>query len=298
MDSDKYRNVMRHQAGAVTIIAVGTPGRRTGLTATAVCSLTDSPPMVIACVNRNASAHAPIHSGQCFSINLLANDQNELARRFSSKKLEGEALDPDRRPRFLGPKWLFREVGEDIDVWAAVLAAYCVAQQDEVEDRVVFQPSREPLLCSVLHLRLRKPSALCLLLMPEHLQNELVGGILDQSVGIDEIHPVRKPVLRSNAFNGSSGQAATRVEASLVLTNIAVRLQSADDLRDADSVARVSSAFAPFVLKEFSQFGLRATISQVTAGQAEAKHQEVLVVIKIQVDPAQQHFVPVGVLDH
>src|SRR5688572_13462897 len=76
MDSDKYRNVVRHQAGAVTIIAVGTPGQRTGLTATAVCSLTDSPPMVIACVNRNASAHAPIHSGQCFSINLLANDQN------------------------------------------------------------------------------------------------------------------------------------------------------------------------------------------------------------------------------
>jgi flavin reductase (DIM6/NTAB) family NADH-FMN oxidoreductase RutF len=96
MDADRYRHVMRHQAGAVTIIAVGTAGNRTGLTATAVCSLTDSPPMVIACVNRNASAHAPIHSGQCFSINLLANDQNELARRFSSKKLEGEArFDPE-----------------------------------------------------------------------------------------------------------------------------------------------------------------------------------------------------------
>ena len=91
MDADKYRNVMRHQAGAVTIIAVGAAGNRTGLTATAVCSLTDSPPMVIACVNRSASAHAPIQSGQCFSINLLASDQNELARRFSSKKLEGEA---------------------------------------------------------------------------------------------------------------------------------------------------------------------------------------------------------------
>jgi flavin reductase (DIM6/NTAB) family NADH-FMN oxidoreductase RutF len=91
MDADKYRNVMRHQAGAVTIIAVGDEGNRTGLTATAVCSLTDSPPMVIACVNRNASAHTPIQLAKRFSINMLARDQNELARRFSSKKLEGEA---------------------------------------------------------------------------------------------------------------------------------------------------------------------------------------------------------------
>jgi flavin reductase (DIM6/NTAB) family NADH-FMN oxidoreductase RutF len=82
---------MRHQAGAVAIIAVGSPGARTGLTATAVCSLSDSPPMTIACVNRNASAHAPIHSARCFSINLLSGPQDELARRFSSKKLEGEA---------------------------------------------------------------------------------------------------------------------------------------------------------------------------------------------------------------
>ncbi len=91
MDAEQYRNVMRHQAGAVTIIAVGAPGHRTGLTATAVCSLTDSPPMVLACVNRSASAHAPIKTTQSFSINLLASDQSDLARRFSSKQLEGEA---------------------------------------------------------------------------------------------------------------------------------------------------------------------------------------------------------------
>lgn len=90
MDPTKYRNVMRHQAGAVTIIAVGDSGARTGLTATAVCSLSDTPPMLIACVNRNASAHAPILQARCFSINLLALDQQDLARRFSSKKVLGE----------------------------------------------------------------------------------------------------------------------------------------------------------------------------------------------------------------
>ena len=91
MDTMKFRNVMRHQAGAVTIIAVGNPGNRTGLTATAMCSLSDQPPSVLICVNKNASAHAPIREARCFSVNLLASPQHELAKRFSTKKTEGEA---------------------------------------------------------------------------------------------------------------------------------------------------------------------------------------------------------------
>jgi flavin reductase (DIM6/NTAB) family NADH-FMN oxidoreductase RutF len=91
MDQATFRNLMRHQAGAVTIIAVGAPGHRTGLTATAMCSLTDNPPSVLICVNKNASAHAPIKAMGHFSVNLLAHDQQELARRFSTKRLEGEA---------------------------------------------------------------------------------------------------------------------------------------------------------------------------------------------------------------
>lgn len=91
MDQAKFRTLMRHQAGAVTIIAVGKAGNRTGLTATAMCSLTDSPPTVLICVNKNASAHAPIKDMGSFSVNVLADDQHELAKRFSTKKLEGEA---------------------------------------------------------------------------------------------------------------------------------------------------------------------------------------------------------------
>lgn len=91
MDTAKFRNLMRHQAGAVTIIAVGKPGNRTGLTATAMCSLSDSPPSVLICVNKNASAHAPIRETRSFSVNLLSRQQDDLAKRFSTKKLEGEA---------------------------------------------------------------------------------------------------------------------------------------------------------------------------------------------------------------
>lgn len=77
MDTTKFRNVMRHQAGAVTIIAVGKPGNRTGLTATAMCSLTDNPPSVLICVNKSASAHAPIREHKSFSVNLLSHEQED-----------------------------------------------------------------------------------------------------------------------------------------------------------------------------------------------------------------------------
>ncbi|MEZ5843700.1 MAG: flavin reductase family protein [Hyphomicrobiaceae bacterium] len=92
MDSDSYRQIMRHQAGAVAIIAVGDAGGRTGLTATAVCSLSDSPPMLLACVNRAASAHDPISEIGSFSVNLLAADQQDVAACFSGQTgLKGEA---------------------------------------------------------------------------------------------------------------------------------------------------------------------------------------------------------------
>ncbi|MGF1649481.1 MAG: flavin reductase family protein [Hyphomicrobiaceae bacterium] len=96
MDASRYRTVMRHQAGAVAVIAVGSAGARTGLTATAVCSLTDSPPTILACVNRTASAHDRIAESGSFSINLLSDRQQSVADAFAGRTgLKGEArFDP------------------------------------------------------------------------------------------------------------------------------------------------------------------------------------------------------------
>lgn len=99
MDGQVYRAIMRHQAGAVAVIAVGTPGARTGLTATAVCSLSDAPPTILACVNRTASAHDVIRGIGSFSVNLLAHDQQDVAARFAGRTgLKGEE-------RFQADEW-------------------------------------------------------------------------------------------------------------------------------------------------------------------------------------------------
>jgi flavin reductase (DIM6/NTAB) family NADH-FMN oxidoreductase RutF len=99
MDGDRYRAIMRHQAGAVTVIACGPDGSRAGLTATAVASLSDRPPTVLACVNRTAGAHDEIVRANAFSVNLLSADQQGIAERFAGKGgLKGEE-------RFTGMAW-------------------------------------------------------------------------------------------------------------------------------------------------------------------------------------------------
>jgi len=108
MDTDNYRAIMRHQAGAVGVIACGPLNERSGLTATAVASLSDRPPTVLACVNQSAGAHDEIVRANAFSINLLSADQQDVAERFAGKGgLKGEA-------RFEGTTWHTLTTGSPI----------------------------------------------------------------------------------------------------------------------------------------------------------------------------------------
>ena len=82
---DEFKQAMRHLAGGVTIIATEHEGRRTGLAATAVCSVSADPPTILICINSGASAHEPIRESGRFSVNLLASGQDDIARRFSGE---------------------------------------------------------------------------------------------------------------------------------------------------------------------------------------------------------------------
>jgi flavin reductase (DIM6/NTAB) family NADH-FMN oxidoreductase RutF len=86
IDPGTFRDVMREVAAPVTILAAGRPGYRNGLTATAVCSVSDSPPTVLACVRRNAKAHDVIVNSGCFSINFLSAEQEDVAVQFSGAR--------------------------------------------------------------------------------------------------------------------------------------------------------------------------------------------------------------------
>lgn len=82
---------MREVASPVAIVAAGQPGERNGLTATAICSVSDDPPTVLVCLNKNAVAHGRIFDSGFFSINFLSSDQESIAVCFSgANKIYGE----------------------------------------------------------------------------------------------------------------------------------------------------------------------------------------------------------------
>lgn len=87
-----FISAMRAVPGAVAIVATCADGERTGLAATAWNSLSADPPMLLACVNRKASAHALVQRAGAFSISLLCKDSDEMVAIFSNQRgLEGSA---------------------------------------------------------------------------------------------------------------------------------------------------------------------------------------------------------------
>ncbi len=80
---DLFKRGMRRLTGAVNLVTTAKDGRKHGLTATAVCSLTVEPPTLIACVNKSASAHDVIVANGIFCVNVLAGGQQFLAELFA-----------------------------------------------------------------------------------------------------------------------------------------------------------------------------------------------------------------------
>ena len=84
-DSD-FRSALSRLAGGVCIVATATAkGERRGVTATAVCSVSASPPTVLACVNLATGTCKTIEDTGLFSINLLGEQDRKIADAFAGR---------------------------------------------------------------------------------------------------------------------------------------------------------------------------------------------------------------------
>jgi flavin reductase (DIM6/NTAB) family NADH-FMN oxidoreductase RutF len=87
VDPGLFRAAMARFPGAVTIITARhgpEHGKeRRGITATAVCSVSTDPPSLLACVNRNTGTCAAIAGQGRFNINVLTEDEGDLAMCFA-----------------------------------------------------------------------------------------------------------------------------------------------------------------------------------------------------------------------
>lgn len=79
----RFRDAMANLAAAVNVITTHGEGGRCGLTATAVCSVTDTPPTLMVCINRNSAMNEVFQKNGRLCVNVLNHEQETLARHFA-----------------------------------------------------------------------------------------------------------------------------------------------------------------------------------------------------------------------
>lgn len=87
VSTEAFMSAMANLAGGVVIVTTSTEGgRASGMTATAVCSVSIDPPLVMACMKRGAATHRAVEVSGVFALNLLPARSEALARRFASNR--------------------------------------------------------------------------------------------------------------------------------------------------------------------------------------------------------------------
>lgn len=85
IDAATFRKGMARVVASVHVVTTHGAQGDGGITATAVCPVSDTPSTVLVCLNRRSRAHDLVLANGNLAINALANDQKHLAAAFSGQ---------------------------------------------------------------------------------------------------------------------------------------------------------------------------------------------------------------------
>lgn len=103
MNQQLFRDAMSCVGAAVNIITTDGEAGQAGFTASAVCSVTDSPPTLLVCLNRAASVWPVFDNNRALCVNTLSAGQQALSNLFGGKTAMAE--------RFAAASWQTGETG-------------------------------------------------------------------------------------------------------------------------------------------------------------------------------------------
>jgi 3-hydroxy-9,10-secoandrosta-1,3,5(10)-triene-9,17-dione monooxygenase reductase component len=83
VDGTQFREAIAHFATGVTVITTNHGEKKSGMTASAVSSLSLDPVLLLVCINNRLPAHEAIEGSRRFVVNVLGEDQQELALHFA-----------------------------------------------------------------------------------------------------------------------------------------------------------------------------------------------------------------------
>jgi 3-hydroxy-9,10-secoandrosta-1,3,5(10)-triene-9,17-dione monooxygenase reductase component len=144
VDGLAFREAIAHFATGVTVVTTTHEGRPAGMTASAVCSLSLDPVLLVVCIDNRLATHKAIDASKRFAVNVLGERDEELARRFARS---GE-------DKFAGVELV---AGSDPPVLARAIAHFVCSVHERVPggDHSIFigqvlhceaTPGRRPLL--------------------------------------------------------------------------------------------------------------------------------------------------------
>lgn len=89
-DIRTYRSAIGHFATGVTVVTSSGANGPSGLTASAVCSLSLEPLLMVVCIDTGSRTLEAIRRSRRLAVNILARHQEGLAATFASKAAESE----------------------------------------------------------------------------------------------------------------------------------------------------------------------------------------------------------------
>lgn len=85
IEATDFRDAMALLPTAVNVITTNGPSGTHGFTASAVCSVTDSPPTLLVCMNKAARSHEYFVDNKVLSVNVLGAHHEHISNTFASK---------------------------------------------------------------------------------------------------------------------------------------------------------------------------------------------------------------------
>jgi len=91
VDADLFKAAMGRFASGVTAVTVHRDGEDHGMTASAFCSLSLSPPLVLICVKKGNHTHELLEETGAYAINILDESQVTVSNRFGGWWEDGKS---------------------------------------------------------------------------------------------------------------------------------------------------------------------------------------------------------------
>lgn len=132
MDQQSFRNAMARLGAAVNIVTTSAAAGPCGLTASSVCSVTDDPPTLLLCINRDSDMNEAFKASGVLCVNTLAASQEELSPLFAG------LTNVPQDGRFSTGDWTVLKTGAPALIGAVVSFDCRITQCTEVGTHTVF----------------------------------------------------------------------------------------------------------------------------------------------------------------